>query len=308
MSFKYSAFLSVLTALTASALPGLKGPRHPYAQPYPTGAIPSGLPVAPSNSSSTSNTSSTILKPAVHWGIDTSDVHHLKPRHGVQYFYSEHSSASTYIDPELTKLLTLRPDASVAPTVAFLDLSFTHASVPLDHSNAIESVKCSGNQVIVTFRDNDAYQYVKTEWSAHPEDFILASYTPGCAGYSAGQNSLSLVKSLSFDDPGMKVTTDIVTMQLKQAITEFTLQWGTYEPPNPLTKRYSDTLSKTSTSTSPPSPPASSPSPHSAPLTPSTKAQTQASTASAAVPTAPSPSPAQSAGRPCTPKSSKPAP
>ena len=97
----------------------------------------------------------TILRPNIHPETDTSDVQHLRPQEKVKFFYS-----------------TDNPENSVGAT---LDLKLNFSTVPLEHSDAIQSVQCTDSDIRISLNSREAFDYIAQTWPSNGSEFILAS-------------------------------------------------------------------------------------------------------------------------------------
>ena len=123
---------------------------------------------------------------------------------------------------------------------ALLNVTLNYSSIALENSDAVKSAKCTGDELWITFWQQNAYNYAKSTWPKSGTKFILATYFPGCAGHNAGRRSFSLVNSYQMDDSTLAIRAVVEDTDLKSIMQNFNLQWGTATAQNrTLSKRVS---------------------------------------------------------------------
>ena len=152
----------------------------------------------------------TKLKPDVHPDTDTSDIQHLRPQERVKFFYT-----------------TDDPGNFVGGS---LDLKLNFSTVPLEHSDAVKSVQCDDNDIQINLNTKEAYDYIAQTWPSNGSEFILAGYYQGCAGYSDGVRSFSVVKSFQMLENSLSVHASVKNMDVESVVQEFYFEWGIKVP------------------------------------------------------------------------------
>ncbi|KAL9595333.1 MAG: hypothetical protein Q9219_006510 [cf. Caloplaca sp. 3 TL-2023] len=154
-----------------------------------------------------------VLLPAVHWNHDKADLQHLLPTDTHKLYYSTGGVA----------------DPNVEHAFAHLSANLAHPAVILDHSHFIESVKCQGHNLEISFSHIEAYAFAKEAWVS-VEHFVLATYTTDC-GDATDQRSFWLIDRLIFGHCATCITA-VVQQELavEDAIHGVEMVWGTYAP------------------------------------------------------------------------------
>ena len=99
----------------------------------------------------------------------------------------------------------------------------------LGHSGYVETVRCRGRHLNITFNDHEAFEYAKTSWASVPS-FLLVTYAVGC-GTSNDQRSFWLVDHVKTGDCDTCLTADIEKeLPIEDAMHGVDVSWGTYTP------------------------------------------------------------------------------
>ena len=169
-----------------------------------------------------SSTPATVLTPATHPDVDTSQHSNLAPATSLQLCFTQPNN-------------TYAPGPSSPGSVAFLSVSqMSYPAVNLLSSAYVNSTTCTNNTASVSFNSQQAYQLAVSNWTT-PQPFVLVTYSPGCGTYySDGQHGYILVTGISGTTAQpLTVNLNIVHMDFEQAVgpnNTVTVNVGSYSP------------------------------------------------------------------------------
>ena len=101
-------------------------------------------------------------------------------------------------------------------------LTFKYPTIPLDHSDLISNVACSGGSLTGTISAN-AYAYAKKEW-ADAGTILFVTSVNGCGMDYA--NEFFEATSITFSDGNKTFTAQGISTGPKESATHMNLQWG----------------------------------------------------------------------------------
>lgn len=113
----------------------------------------------------------------------------------------------------------LKRDEGVLSTATF---TFKYPTVPLDHSNFISNVACSGNTLTAVLTDA-AYTFAKSRW-ASVSDIVFVTSVDGCGMDNA--NDFFHATSISFSDSTKSFSATGASAGPKDVSTYMVLEWG----------------------------------------------------------------------------------
>lgn len=113
----------------------------------------------------------------------------------------------------------LKRDEGVLSQATF---TFKYPTVPLDHSNFISNVACSGNTLTGVMTDA-AYNYAKTKW-AGVTNLVFVTSVDGCGLDNA--NDFFHATSISFVDSTKTFSATGASAGPKDVTSYMTLEWG----------------------------------------------------------------------------------
>ncbi|KLU87043.1 hypothetical protein MAPG_06049 [Magnaporthiopsis poae ATCC 64411] len=119
------------------------------------------------------------LKPAVHWGTDTSKISNVVPVNvgsGNRLYYGS-------------------SDPTESGYLGFLTYHFSAPSVNLDNCGYITSIACTATGCTVSFSSKAAYDRAVKTWDAN---LILIASTKGCVGHANGDRCFFSVTAIDF--------------------------------------------------------------------------------------------------------------
>jgi len=91
------------------------------------------------------------------------------------------------------------------------NLTFAYPVIPLDHSNYVSGVTCSGNQLSGTL-SSAAYSFAKQQWAGAP-DIVFVTSADGCGADAA--NDYFHAKAVTFTDNSLSFAADGSSAMLK---------------------------------------------------------------------------------------------
>ncbi|KAL8369786.1 hypothetical protein RB595_000224 [Gaeumannomyces hyphopodioides] len=150
------------------------------------------------------------LKPAVHWGTDTSKISNVVPLDvgsGNQLYYGS-------------------PDPRKSGYLGFLTYHFGAPSVNLDNCGYVTSVACTATGCAVSFSSKAAYDRAVKTWDAN---LILIASTKGCAGHANGDRCFFSVTAIDFQD-GLVIVVKGSFKDPETIMDKAEANWGWWEP------------------------------------------------------------------------------
>ncbi|KAJ7015892.1 hypothetical protein C8F04DRAFT_906844, partial [Mycena alexandri] len=109
----------------------------------------------------------------------------------------------------------------------------TRPLVSLDKSDLV-SITCNhaSTAMTVSFKDKESWVVASTDWTNHPEGFILVSYVPGCGeGIDTSERSFHFVSSMEMHPTTRQIVCAISAVEFKHIVHpdhEVQIEAGTY--------------------------------------------------------------------------------
>lgn len=113
----------------------------------------------------------------------------------------------------------MKRDGAVFTQAAF---TFRYPTIPLDYSNFVSGVSCSGG-VLTGVLTDAAYAYAKKQWTG-AGDIVFVTSVDGCGATNA--NDMFHASSITFSDSGKKFSAKGASADYKQVARHMNLKWG----------------------------------------------------------------------------------
>ena len=113
----------------------------------------------------------------------------------------------------------LKRDGAVFTQAKF---TFRYPTVPLDHSNFVSGVSCSGGALNGVLTDA-AYTYAKQQWTG-AKDIVFVTSVDGCG--DANANDIFHASSITFSDSSKGFTAKGASADYKEVARHMSLKWG----------------------------------------------------------------------------------
>jgi hypothetical protein len=113
----------------------------------------------------------------------------------------------------------LKRDGGVFTQASF---AFRYPTVPLDYSNFVSGVSCSGGVLTAVLTDV-AYTYAKKQWTG-AKDIVFVTSVDGCGAVNA--NDMFHTSSITFSDSGKSFSAKGASADYKEVARHMSLKWG----------------------------------------------------------------------------------
>ncbi|KAJ1561726.1 hypothetical protein HK405_003028 [Cladochytrium tenue] len=164
---------------------------------------------AAATSTTSTAASSSTLYPVVPPYTNSSSLQNLQPSSNCSFYYTNGTT-----------------DLDLDHIFATVNVTLQYDAVVLPHSEYVSDLVCDSAGLDVYFSDEEAYEYVKTNWPS--SEFLLITDSLNCSQYEDGVHTYWLVAGLGFNDATRSVQVDGEEIAVENALDEVEVAWGTY--------------------------------------------------------------------------------